>query len=240
MKALHVIIIALFTMGCSTEGEYLPDVDDPTTSSISQGSAPGTETMAEDDGENCSTMCSTVADGMPGTDGRDGSSCSVTQDGDAATISCDDGTSATLVSGVDGADGVDGEGIGIPGPQGPKGGIGDVGPAGASTVGPRGPVGSSGSDGVDGSNGVLTADMIYTRVGFKFINSGSTYNQVYAVCDEGDFAISGGCTNNTVAHMGSIPTDDPDNSGGAPIGWTCGFPGTAGNSTAWAVCVDAQ
>ena len=49
------------------------------------------------------------ADGTNGTDGADGSSCSVTDNGDGTkTISCTDGTTATVADGTDGADGTNG------------------------------------------------------------------------------------------------------------------------------------
>lgn len=55
--------------------------------------------------------------GMPGTNGEDGSSCSVAKLGDTATISCEDGTEATVSDGAQGAKGD----TGATGPQGPEG-----------------------------------------------------------------------------------------------------------------------
>ena len=48
-------------------------------------------------------------DGTDGTDGADGSSCTVVSNEDgSATITCEDGTTATVAPGTDGTDGVDG------------------------------------------------------------------------------------------------------------------------------------
>ena len=244
MKVLQAIIISLLAVGCATEGEaeqkYLVggggDIQNPDYTPMQ-------------DGGECATVCpageqgapgepgAPGAQGVPGTDGVDGSSCSVTQDSNNATVSCTDGTSATLEGGV-----------GVPGPAGPQGPMGPAGPAGApgspgpagamGAVGPAGSEGPAGADGQNGSDGLLTAGMLYTTLGQSFINSGNTYNWVHAECDEGDFAIGGGCSNANYAAKGSLPMLDPDDPAGAPLGWSCDFPGIAGNSSARAICVD--
>ena len=47
-------------------------------------------------------------DGRPGPKGDAGSSCLVTQGEDSATITCSDGSSATVTNGEDGSNGLDG------------------------------------------------------------------------------------------------------------------------------------
>lgn len=233
MKALHVIVIALFSMGCSTVGEELPDVGQEVA--VDGEEAPGRETMGDGDDESCASTCS---DGSPGTSGTDGSTCSVVQNGEAATISCTDGSTATVVSGVDGTDGADGEGIGIAGPtgpQGPTGSTGPQGPAGASVTGAEGP---AGDDGAPGDDGVLSAGLVYTRTSQT---TNGSWRRVS--CDAGDFALSGGCSvsgtsTSLVNHWPTVGTS-PAADGETPDGWECQY-GVSAVVTAFVVCVDAQ
>ncbi len=75
------------------------------------------------------------AEGPQGAPGADGASCTAVDNGDGSmTISCEDGTSVTVMNGEDGEDGQDGQ----DGDNGAAGGVGATGPEG-----PPGPAGTS-------------------------------------------------------------------------------------------------
>ena len=104
----------------------------------------------------------------PATLGADGSSCSVTQTASGATLTCTDGTSASLLNGNDGLDGAQG----LQGPIGPPGATGPAGPQGAQgapgqqgPAGPMGPAGQKGEPGVDGSIGQILVGINGIEVG---------------------------------------------------------------------------
>ena len=84
---------------------------------------------------------------------------------------------------------------GPPGPQGPPGATGATGPAGPQGIqgiqGPIGPNGTQGPPGITQLNNITT----YTITAPIVVSDGGGDNSVgegFAVCDNGDFAISGG------------------------------------------------
>jgi hypothetical protein len=96
------------------------------------------------------------ADGADGADGQDGKSCTVTANGDAGTvtISCEDGSEATVSNGEDGATGATGA-TGADGAAGPAGATGATGADGAT--GATGDTGATGADGAPGATGATGA-----------------------------------------------------------------------------------
>jgi cellulose 1,4-beta-cellobiosidase len=85
-----------------------------------------------------------------GKDGKD-ASCSVEAADGTSTITCSDGTSATVEDGAQGQTGEAGAGPAGPpgeiGPAGPAGETGPQGPAGEAGAGPEGPTGAQGDQG---------------------------------------------------------------------------------------------
>ncbi len=97
----------------------------------------------------CLTVCSLLTlVACSAEDGKDGTGCSVRTVDGVSTLTCSDGTSATL-PGVPGAAGEDGAGPeGPPGPTGPQGDQGERGPQGEP--GETGPAGATGPTGAQG------------------------------------------------------------------------------------------
>ena len=167
--------------------------------------------------------------------------CTVTQTSGGATITCPDGTSATISNGSTGASGKAGPqgapgvaGTSVVGPVGPRG---PQGAAGIGTVGPQGPVGAQGEPGQPGADGGFDKDFIYT-VAEAGANPQPT-------CNSGDFALSGGCTTIGSGSLDQLKTSMfryPMNASGTrqdteelPIGWSCVSAG--GNVTVgYALC----
>jgi hypothetical protein len=95
-------------------------------------------------------------DGAPGADGADGTSCTVTDNLDGSrTISCTDGTSATVSDGAPGADGADG----LPGVDGTSCTVNDNGD-GSKTISCTDGTSVIVSDGVQGPQGPPGTDTL--------------------------------------------------------------------------------
>ena len=130
------------------------------------------------------------------------------------------------------------------GPQGQAGSAGPIGPVGPSgpqgLTGPQGPQGlpgAQGPQGIQGAAGLLTGADVYTVANTAIVTTAGIHH-VKAVCDPGDFAISGGCQlPNTTGF--SLLTSMPDGGQTPPTEWTCGME-TSGTLqlVAWVVCVD--
>ena len=91
--------------------------------------------------------------GHDGSNGYDGTSCTVTQAENGGLITCEDGSTATIENGSTGPQGPAGD-AGAAGQRGPAGSSGPAGEAGErGPVGPEGPAGQDGADGRDGTNG---------------------------------------------------------------------------------------
>jgi hypothetical protein len=153
MRALVLLIIVLLTIGCGAQEDPSSALPDPTSTVSGDGGA-GLEPQAD--------ACTCTGDpGIDGLDGADGSSCSVTPVADGATVTCTDGTTATVLNGLDGSaaaqgdPGVDGSSCSVT--QTTSGAVvactdgtsaqlvnGAPGPAGQSIVGPAGPPGPAG------------------------------------------------------------------------------------------------
>lgn len=182
MRALVLFIVLLITIGCgapesTNSAETLPD---PTDTISESGGSAGLGPQSDPSVETCTC---TGEPGDPGMDGTDGSSCSVSTTDGGATISCTDGTSATVLDGLDGAaasrgdPGEDGSSCsvtqtasgatvsctngttaelvnGAPGAPGTPGVAGPAGvPGAAGAVGPAGPQGERGLAGAAGPAG---------------------------------------------------------------------------------------
>lgn len=239
-KTMLLSAVALMAGACANEPE---ESGSGTMSGVDSGDMPGLDYQPmQDDGGECMTVCPAGEQGIPGTDGIDGSSCSVTQNGDSATISCSDGTMATVANGQngdDGRDGVDGvDGTALPGPAGPQGPAGPTGATGPQgPVGPQGEPGEDGTDGDDGQDGIFDLSMMYQRA---VVGNGQ---HTIAQCDEGDVAIGGFCSiistngNQSLKAVGFV--GDPENTD-VPIAWQCSQPGGAvfDSKTAQVFCID--
>lgn len=251
MKALIAIIsvISLLSItACGTgEGEYeqLP----PMTSI-----GGGTGLQPQDNGTGgAACVC---PPGEPGLDGTDGSSCSTAPTETGALMYCTDGTSVELHHGADGAVGATGPqgepGESIVGPAGPAGERGEPGPAGAdgqSIVGPAGPQGERGEVGPAGPTGpagpVIDATRLYV-VEVEVVLSDGGASSTRAVCNTGDFVLTGGCSYTAPADVYvSLRSSYPDVQGdpsAPPDRWQCHWGWSTGATAvgrAKAVCVDA-
>lgn len=195
------------------------------------------------------------ATGAPGADGvgSPGSSCSVEQAADGALVSCTDGTSAMVLNGAPGAastvPGPMGPASTVPGPQGERG---PAGPAGAdSTVpGPKGDKGDPGAAstvpgpaGPAGAPGMLEPSKLYLVEEVQQFQGVGNVHGLFAWCDEGDVALSGGCGGD----VGTSPSlqlrqsryNDAD--GELPSAWTCSWYVPTGytlNAMASVLCLD--
>ena len=160
----------------------------------------------------------------PATLGADGSSCSVTQAASGATLTCTDGTSASLLNGNDGLDGAQGlQGpIGPPGatgpagPQGAQGATGEQGPVGA--VGPKGDAGQSAyalwlSLGNDGTEDDFLASLRYSSKPRNYLPSDvcvgpmkapENFEQIYSFADVYPEAFSNGEDINSCYLLGRV------------------------------------
>lgn len=139
--------------------------------------------------------------GPAGLSGRDGASCSVTDSsnvgtGQAATITCSNGTSTRLLAAV-----------------GPKGDTGAPGaPGAAGLTGPQGPAGLPGKNGIDGVS--ITKSSIYTRDAAPGTGTASV-----AYCDDAnDVVLTGYCTSTVgLLRFGVVNPTEPT----AASGWLC-------------------
>lgn len=273
MKYIIALFIAALMLGCGTneeagttpiDAETLAGgtggvVETPTLTPSAGGPTGDTTTATGGD----ATACSCV-DGAPGESGIDGTSCSVQQTLTGATISCEDGTTATLTNGADGASivgpmGPAGADSTVPGPMGPAG---PTGPAGAaSTVpGPQGPAGADSTvPGPAGADGADFVDSTFYYV-HQFADGLGSSQPVMktASCSAGDVLISGGCslgtgwneTFNDGTTTGAVDavlnTSGPSAAsvagGAAPIGWTCKYIGVPLSMTmrVTAICVSGS
>jgi hypothetical protein len=238
MKVLQALIISLFIFGCSNVSPTAePGIDGIGASSSSgdgdSGHIPGNDPMV-DGNDQCTTVCPA---GSPGVDGANGSSCSVQQSGTSATVSCTDGTNATLLGGAQGPAGP----MGVAGPAGPKGDTGTTGATGSTgATGPQGPAGPKGDTGAKGADGLLKASSVYVRTHYQATSA-------QALCDDGDVATGGGCDAGTVGIRYSSPLYDPENNGeydgefaadgDTPNGWACRTSDMT-YITARVICVD--
>lgn len=153
-------------------------------------------------------------------------------------------------SGADGLPGTDGErgpvgATGATGERGPAGERGEAGPAGSvGATGARGSDGADGIDGRDGVDGIVNPAMLYVTSGGGFLPSGN--HQRWALCDAGDFVISGGCTvqgqsNGGLAQSVPMPPvgEQWSTTGYNGVGWLCTFSlFSSVTATVIAVCVD--
>jgi len=186
------------------------------------------------------------APGAPGVDGTNGV----------------DGMSIQGPSGEQGLPGADGvPGISVQGPVGPQGAVGPQGPAGprgadgvdgspgeAGIQGEAGPqgepgVGTPGPAGPKGDTGSISADNLYTvQVGSGSLSGGET--NLYAECDPGDIAISGGCLINSGVGgtlKSSLPTTLTGEVGVLPNVWWCTATVPSGlRLAAYVTCLSAQ
>lgn len=156
--------------------------------------------------------CGAPEQGSQGTRQVNGS-CSVANAAGVVTITCPDGTSASVRSGADGVDGRDGvDGAsGVRGPQGPQGPVGAPGaqglqgPAGAvgspGATGPTGPQGAQGPVGPKGAPGVsFSPQNMYEVYNYTVVAAG-LHGYATVSCDSGDVLISGDCT----AYYSGVP-----------------------------------
>lgn len=185
MRPLIILLTALSIVGCGSSEEDSSALPPPTNTYTdvpgAAGSGADLRTQAPGD---CTCIGETGAPGVDGADGVDGSSCSVTPIAEGATVTCTDGTTATVLNGLDGtaaaqgAPGLDGSSCsvaqtasgatvsctdgtmaqlsnGSPGAPGAVGPAGPAGPAGATgPAGPRGDVGPAGPSGARGEQGL--------------------------------------------------------------------------------------
>jgi hypothetical protein len=169
MRTLITVLTALSIIGCGAPEEGSSSLPDPTKSETpgAAGAGTGLHPLAPED-------CTCV--GEPGAPGTDGSSCSVTTVPEGATVTCTDGTQATVLNGLDGtaaaqgAPGLDGSSCSVAQTtsgatvsctdgtvaqltNGAPGDVGPAGPPGQSIVGPAGPRGETGATGATGAVG---------------------------------------------------------------------------------------
>ena len=242
MKYIIAMVVLVILTGCGADGsEALPAPSSPALPQATGGAGGG---LAPTGTGGTITDACTCVDGAPGT------SCSVQQTATGATIACTDGTIASLIHGQRGERGERGE-TGAVGAVGPASTVpGPRGEPGESIVGPRGEPGSDGADGQDGADGVIDSGRVYvvSETAAGYLSQG--YKAVSALCDEGDFAISGGCYHSGGASMArlrwSVPTDETGfelvpaggAAGPAPSGWKCMYDvSTTVYVSATAVCV---
>lgn len=260
-QRLLVLAAALFFAGCDGEDAPLPPFTEdinPEDINAATGGSPDSTPMSASGGSagttaECPTTCEALpgtpgedgTNGLPGKDGTDGSSCSVQQNGVSATISCTDGTMATVTSGEDGLDGT-----ALPGPAGPMGPTGPAGVAGPrGDMGPAGPTGPKGDQGDRGPAGMLSGEKLYVAYHNEVINWNGTAT---AACAEGDIAISGSCSlpkDVGAAHISSAPSqasprDDGTGHYNLSHAWGCTMTGIGSSRPtlviAIAVCLDVE
>lgn len=175
-------------------------------------------------------------------------------------------TKSAGVEGTDGVNGRDGkEGAQGPkgdpgplGPAGPQGSTGDPGPPGTTGVkgdpgeqGPVGPHGSMGPQGIPGTPGAIgpqgpkgdpgvgiTASKLYRVAGPAAMLANGLAGVSRALCDEGDVAISGGCSYNGSSQrpyeFGVFYADGPGR-----WGYYCSNLGASGTVASWAICLES-
>jgi hypothetical protein len=252
------------TTSTETGGELTPTADGCTC--VGEPGTPGTDGA---DGSSCTTAptatgvvisctdgtSAEVLNGAPGAPGASGavgspgSSCSVEQADAGATVSCTDGTSAVVFNGAPGPMGPAGPASTVPGPQGERG---PAGPAGAdSTVpgprGERGEVGPAstvpGPAGPAGAPGSVDASKLYlVQEHFQFYGDGEDAGLGVA-CDEGDVALSGGCSGSATGGGFHLRTSEGRSLvvGALPDYWACTWYITTGyrvNAMASVLCLD--
>jgi len=161
------------------------------------------------DDQNIWQLVDTVVSGPPG---EDGTSCSVSDTEDGVTITCTDGTSATVLDGADGAAGADGSGCSVSDTEDGA----TITCDGTSATVLDGADGAAGADGLDGADG-------------SGCSVSDTEDGVTITCDDGTFAIVDGTVTNedlgdSGCSVGDVYSWDGDSwecDSGSLIGLSC-------------------